>query len=155
MTRQGRLDTPSLYENYPAQPTAASPEPRIAKGAGRGAVTGMAAAALTVLGVLPTHFAMEVAPISAAFLLLFYAVMAAIVGAGPGAAVGWLLSALARAGGTRLPIRLIGGLAAATTATLANAPLQILNWPGVVIATLCGAFAAPWVAWGSDRPTLA
>lgn len=154
MTQQGRPATPSLYENYPGEQIAARREHPVGRGAGRGAVTGMAAAALTVLVVVPPRFGPEIEVIGILFLLGLYAMMAAIAAAAPGAAVGGLLTALARAGTTRLPIRLLGGLAAVASAALVTAPLQILDWPGAVTATLCGAVAAPWVAWGSDRPTL-
>lgn len=142
------------YENYPGEPPALSREPRIAPGVGRGAVTGMAAAALTVITVLPPRFSTDIEPAAAAYIVVMYSIVAAVFGTAPGAAVGALLTALARAGATRLPIRLLGGLAAPTVAALVSAPTHVLGWSGVVVATLCGVFAAPWVAWGPGRPTL-
>lgn len=155
MTQQGRPEPPSLYENYPVEPIAPPRRRPIARGAGRGAVAGMATAALTTLAVVPPRFGPETSFLGAVVMLtLFYATLSAVVAAAPGAAAGGILSALARAGATSVPIRLLGGLAAATSAALANAPVQILDWPSAVVATMCGAIAAPWVAWGSDRPTL-
>ncbi len=148
-------DPPARYENYPDEPIVVSREPRTAPGVGRGALTGMAAAALAVFAALPMRFGTDLDPGTVIFVLSLYAVAAAtVVGAAPGAAVGGLLTVLARGGVTRVPIRLLGGLAAAATSTLASAPLLSYNWSGVIVATLCGTFAAPWVAWGPDRPTL-
>lgn len=142
------------YENYPLviAATEPAPGPRIAEGAGRGLLIGMAAAALTIIAGLPPRLELE--PTAVVVLTVMYTVIAAVIGSAPGAAVGAILATLARMGATRLPIRLIGGAAAATVAAAVSSPLNILNWPGAVVAALCGAFAAPWVAWGSDRRTL-
>lgn len=147
---------PVVYENYPGPVTGPEPviEPRVAGGAGRGLVTGMSAAALTVIVGLPSRFAPEIEPTAVIGLTVMYAVAAAVIGTAPGAAAGAMLAALARAGATRLPIRLIGGMAAATAASAVSTPLCLLNWPGLAVATLCGAFAAPWVAWSSAPRTL-
>ena len=104
--------------------------------------------------MLPPAIRLPDEPVLWIVLLPLYTVAAAIVGALPGALVGGLLSALARAGATSLPIRLAGGVAAAAVATVVSTPLPLASWPGVVVATLCGTFAAPWVAWGPYRPTL-
>lgn len=145
---------PIGYENYPGPPIPAASQPRRAGGVGRGSVAGMATAAMTMVGVLPLRFAPDLPWVAYAVAMTMYTVIAALIGALPGAVAGGLASALARAGASPLALRAAGGLAAAAAATLVNASLALLSWPGLVIATLCGAVAAPWVAWGRRGPTL-
>ena len=141
------------YENYPAPPIPA-PRPRTGGGVGRGSAAAMGAAAITVVGTLPPHLPTNLPFVGSIVLIGLYTVIAALVATAPGAITGWLLSALARAGASQAPVRLAGGLAAAATATLVNLPMQFLSWPGVVIATMYGVVAAPWVAWGVRGSTL-
>lgn len=150
------------YENYPGPPIPAASQPRRAGGVGRGSVAGMATAAMTMVGTPPLRFAPDLPWVAYAVAMTMYTVIAALIGALPGAVAGGLASALARAGASPLALRAAGGLAAAAAATLVNASLAtlvnaslaLLSWPGLVIATLCGAVAAPWVAWGRRGPTL-
>ncbi|MFT4225100.1 hypothetical protein [Micropruina sp.] len=121
---------------------------------GRGSAAAMGAAAITVVGTLPPHLLADVPFVGAIVATGLYTVIAALVATVPGAITGWLLSALARAGASQAPVRLAGGLAAAVTATLVNLPMQFLSLPGVVIATMYGVVAAPWVAWGVRGSTL-
>ncbi len=145
---------PGGYENYPSPRLTGGRRPEAALAMGRGTLVGMAAAAATVIAVLPPLIRLPDEPALWIVLLPLYTVATAVVGALPGALVGGLLSALARAGATSLPIRLAGGVAAAAVATVVSTPLQLASWPGAVVAALCGAFAAPSVVWGPYRPTL-
>lgn len=147
--------SPGAYENYPTPRPSGGRRPETALAIGRGTLVGMAAAVVTIIAVLPPSIVRPEEPaLSFVLLIPLYAVAAAVVGALPGALVGGLLSALARAGATSLPIRLVGGVAAAAAAAVVSTPLQLASWPGTVVAVLCGAFAAPAVAWGPYRPTL-
>ena len=141
------------YENYPVPPVTA-PRRRASGGVGRGSAAGMGAAAITIVGTLPPQLPAD-PPVAGLIIVVgLYTIIAALVGAAPGAIAGWLVSALARAGATAAPVRLAGGLAAAVTAGFVNASLQFLSWPGVVIAAMYGVVAAPWVAWGRNASTL-
>lgn len=157
MTWQGHPGAPALYENYPGELLAPLPAPRFTGGARRGAVAGMAAAVLTAVSVIPQNLVLggEVPVMGWISLLGVIGCVAAAVGAAPGALVGGLLTVLARRGTSDGLQRSLGGVAAAGAAALVLASYGASGLPGVVIATLCGGFAAPWVAWGSDRPTLA
>lgn len=145
---------PGRYINYPAAWPPAPRRRQTTLAMARGTLAGMATAATTVIAVLPSAIWPSQDSPEWIFLLFWYALAAAVVGALPGALVGGLLSALARAGAPSPAIRLIGGIAAAAVAATVSTPLYLTSWPGTVIAALCGAFAAPAVTWGPYRPTL-
>lgn len=152
-----RLPThsPGYYENYPPAPVA-SERPWAARAFGRGSVAGMVAAAATVLAIVPSNMGTDGAlPVEMALVMTIYAVFGAVFGTVPGALVGGLLAGLARLGASTLPLRLLGGAAAAVAAVIVGAPLQLVSWPSTMVAALCGGCAARWVAWGCDRTTLA
>lgn len=146
--------SPGRYENYPVlRPAIAGPQ-ATALAMARGTLAGMATAATTIIAVLPSAIWPSEDSLGWIFLLVIYTFAAAVVGALPGALVGGLLSALARAGAASSAIRSVGGFAAAAVAAVVSTPLYLTSWPGTVIAALCGAFAAPAVAWGPYRRTL-
>lgn len=146
--------SPGCYENYPSAPVLPRRSATMGRAVGRGTVTGMAAASVTIVTVLPPLIGLAGEPAGWVFVLGFYTVAAAVVGTLPGALAGALLWLLARAGASPLPLRLAGGAAGAAAAALVSAPLFLTSWPGAVVAALCGAFAARWVADGPDaRPS--
>lgn len=145
---------PGRYENYPVPRPVAARRQVTALAMARGTLAGMATAAATIIAVLPSVIWSSEDSLGWIFLLAIYTFAAAVLGALPGALVGGLLSALARAGAASAAVRLVGGFAAATVAVAVATPLYLASWPGTMIAALCGAFAAPAVAWGPYRPTL-
>lgn len=146
--------SPACYENYPPV-SVPSPQSGIAWAFGRGSVAGMASAASTVVALVPPRIWADAEPSGVAVITIVSTVIAAALGALPGAVVGGLLAALARAGAPPLAVRLLGGSAAAIVAAVVGAPLHLVSWPGLMVAALCGGFAARWVASGRHRITLA
>ena len=89
---------PGRYINYPAAWPSTPRRRQTTLAMARGTLAGMATAATTVIAVLPSAIWPSQDSPGWIFLLFWYALAAAVVGALPGALVGGLLSALARAG---------------------------------------------------------
>lgn len=141
--------TETRFENYlPA--CSVNRSPGLGRGALRGVVAGMAAAALTTVASLPSPSEAGYAPMELICVLLIYGSVASCLGILPGLALGITLTNLARLDVPLALVRLIGALGAFAFAWMASAPFQLTSVPGLTVAVLCGAGGAAWVARGSQ-----
>lgn len=141
------------YEPYPVP----SPSPTewvsptgqvwsVGEGVGRGAMVGAAAAITAMVIALAPRASLD-EPGGLIGALVMFGTVAAGVGAVCGCAVGGLLTLIARGGGSKPLLRLLGGVAATLTAGTVLTPLLgAQSLPAVIAALFWGMTFAPWVA---------
>lgn len=137
------------FDNYPL-PAPESGGPSAGRGAARGTLIGMGAAACTVLAMFPP-LQLRGYALQTLIGLLVAMALGAVIGAAPGAVVGVMLTGLARHNGPPTALRIVGAGCAAGLAFLVGASIGSAGAGAVIVAMLCGAWAAPWVAQVADR----
>lgn len=140
--------TPMQFENY-LPPLPVDQSTGVGRGALRGAVAGMGTAALTMWASLPYPSDAGYAPIEVVCVLLIYGTFASVIGILPGLALGATLANLARLAVPSALLRLIGALGSLLCALVVSTSLRLAGVPGLLVAVLCGAGGALWVARGS------
>ena len=140
------------FEPYPAPPPPPAERARTVdqnwsggEGMGRGVLVGGAAAITAMLVGLVTRDSLT-DPAAMIGILVMYCTVAGGIGAALGCAVGGLLTLIARGGGPRPLLRVLGGGAVVLPAAILTAMFGSNVLPAVVAAGAWGTLCAPWVA---------